>query len=54
MFFLIDLPDPSHAAGSPEETKNAFRRTRDAIHAKVEGFLSEPRVSEIVRAASAG
>jgi arsenate reductase (thioredoxin) len=49
-----DLPDPSHHTGSPEETKSVFRRTRDAIQVKVEGFLSEPLVTEIVRAASAG
>ena len=48
-----DLPDPIRGNASPEEQKQALRHVRDAIHAKVESFLSDTAVKESVHAATA-
>jgi arsenate reductase len=35
------LPDPARAAGSPEEVREVFRRSRDEIARRVAAFLAE-------------
>jgi arsenate reductase len=37
------LPDPAKAEGTEEEIMNEFRKVRDEIHARIEGFLAEIR-----------
>jgi arsenate reductase len=34
-------PDPASAVGSEEEIRESFRRVRDQIRGKIEGFFSE-------------
>jgi arsenate reductase len=37
------LPDPAKAEGTEEEIMNEFRRVRDDIRRRIEGFLAEIR-----------